>query len=77
MANSVDPDQTPQNAASDQSTLFALSSEIAAKHSNTKILPDTTYIGNELVQRVEVEKFTWHKWVKITIWSCYAACPEF
>ena len=37
LANSVDPDQTPQNAASDLgSTLFALHTEISIKHGNNK-----------------------------------------
>ena len=32
--NSVDPDQTPQNAASDQDPLFALNSKNFTKHDN-------------------------------------------
>ena len=34
---SVDSDQMPQNAASDQSTLLALNSEIFTKHDHNKI----------------------------------------
>ena len=37
------------------SKLFALSSEISTKHDNNKNLLDTPYIGNEPVQRFEVE----------------------
>ena len=36
LANSVDPDQTPQNAASDQDLQFALNTGISFKHGNNK-----------------------------------------
>ena len=45
------------------STLFALRSESRTKHDIN--LPDTPYIRNEPVQKVEVS--TWHKWVKVHI----------
>ena len=36
LGNSVDPDQTPQNEASDQSALFPLSTGISIKHGYNK-----------------------------------------
>ena len=50
------------------STLFALNSGFSIKHGNTKNQPDIPYIGNGLVQIVEVEESIRHKWVK---WYCY------
>ena len=63
----MDPDQTLQNAASDQGLHFAFSSEISTKHGNDKNQPDTLYIGNGPVQRVKVEESTLHKWVKTSL----------
>ena len=66
MANSIDQDQTPQNAISDQS-LHCLHRDLKflKKHDNNKNYPDTPYIGNGPDQRVKLEEFTWHKWVKV------------
>ena len=47
------------------STMFALRSEISTKHDNNNNWPDTSYIGNGLVQWLEVEESTRHKWVKL------------
>ena len=46
------------------STLFALISETPIKRGNIENYPDTPYIGNKPVKKVEVEDSTWHKWVK-------------
>ena len=47
-----------------ESTLFALTSEISTTHDNSKNWPDTLCIKNGPVQRVKIEEFTQHKWVK-------------
>ena len=53
MAKSVDPDQTPQNAASDQSLLCLPS----MKHGDNKKKTTIPYIGNGPVRKVKVEEF--------------------
>ena len=47
------------------STLFALNIGISIKHDKKKNWPDTQFIGNGPVQRVEVQESTWHKWVNL------------
>ena len=47
------------------SILFALSSETSIKHGNNINKPDTPYIGNKPIQRVDVEESTRHKWVNM------------
>ena len=48
------------------STLFAVNTWISIKMILIiKINIDTLSTGNGLVQRVEVEESTWHKWIKI------------
>ena len=53
LANSVDPDQTPQNA---------LSTRLSIKHVINKNYADIPCFGNGPVQTVEVGQFTRHKW---------------
>ena len=55
LTNSVDPDQMPQNATSDQG-LHCLHSGITIKST-----PDTPKVGNGLVQFARVEESTRHK----------------
>ena len=44
------------------STLFALNTGISIKHSKNKT--NQTANGNRLLQKVVIEEYTWHKWVK-------------
>ena len=63
LADSVDPDQTPQTAASDQG-LHCLH-YIQDFYHILLIIKLTRHppIGNGPVQRVEVEEYTRHKWI--------------
>ena len=62
LGKSVDPDQ---NAASDHGQHCLLCSKISTKRGDVKNQPDTPYIGDEPVQRVQVGEFNRHKWVNI------------
>ena len=59
LANSVNPDQTPQNAASDQGTLFAIYTAISIKHGN-----DKNQSTSFLMEMDRSKESVWHKWVK-------------
>ena len=75
----MDPDQTPQYAASDQSTPFALNTGIYIKHGYKKQSVTPT-IENRLVQRIKVEESTRHKLVKTGLCSArqyLLYCREF
>ena len=62
----VDPDQTPQNAASDQGLHYLrytnFYKKIKWKWKNT---PDTPKTGNELVQLIRMDKSIMQIWVKL------------
>ena len=62
LVNSVDPDQTPQNAASDQGQHCLHYSDNSLKYDNDTKQPDTADIRNGPVQRVMVEESNRHKW---------------
>ena len=67
----IDKQCRPRSDAAERSvwsgsTLFALTTGISIKHGNNQNWPDTPLIGNELVQSVEIEESTRHKWVNST-----------
>ena len=70
-ANSVDSDQVPQNALSDQDLHYLLTGICIRNLIKYKSTPYTPKIGNGLVQSIRMEESTKQIWVKCFV-SGYA-----
>ena len=73
MANIVDSDQMPQNAASYHGFTVCIEYRNFYKYGNNKNYPDTPSTRNGPVQKVEVGESTRYKWAKqdifATVWG--------
>ena len=60
----ADPDQMPQNVASDQDLHCLLTGISTQNRIKWKSTPDTPKIGNGLIRLIRLGKSTWQMWVK-------------
>ena len=67
LADSVDPDQMPQNVASDQG-LHSVHEMQEFDRNMVSMKINQTY-GSGLVQRLKIEGSTWHKYVKVDLFK--------
>ena len=63
-ANSADPDQTPQDAASDQGLHCLLTENYNKNKIKIENTPDISKFGNGLIQMIRMDKSIRQIWVK-------------